>query len=82
MPSEHPTPCPPGEHRWGPNVTLREPDFGVAFASYRTCAACGWRLYENWCETRASGGAPRLLPPLPAAEPLGDAVATIDAEVE
>lgn len=43
--------------------TLREPNFGVAFGSRRVCRKCGAIEYENWSETRASGGTPRIYPP-------------------
>lgn len=51
------------DHEWGPHLTVREPDFGVAYGSIATCKKCRCRLYENWCETRSSGGVPRILPP-------------------
>jgi hypothetical protein len=47
----------------GPDTYLNESDFNVTLASYQVCRKCGWVLYENWCETRASGGIQRWLPP-------------------
>jgi hypothetical protein len=64
-------PCPDGQHEWGGLVVYRDPDFGVAYASARTCLKCHWREGEDWCETRASGGALRLWPPLPEGSPRG-----------
>lgn len=45
------------------HTTLKEPDFGVAYGSARVCKLCGAVEYENWCETRASGGTPFIFPP-------------------
>ncbi len=43
--------------------TIREPSFGVAMGSRRICQLCGAIEYENWSETRASGGTPRIYAP-------------------
>ena len=50
-------------HDWGPHITVREPNFGVAYGSYQVCKLCRCQLVENWCETRASGGKPVIHPP-------------------
>jgi hypothetical protein len=47
--------------------TIREPNFGVAMGCRRVCQICGAIEYENWSETRASGGVPRIYPPSEAA---------------
>ncbi len=51
------------QHEWSQHITLREPAFNVAFGSKRVCKLCGAVEYENWCETRASGGTPRVCGP-------------------
>lgn len=51
------------EHEFGPPVQIKEQTFGVVYGSYETCKKCGVQRIENWCETRASGGTPRLYPP-------------------
>lgn len=43
--------------------TIRDPDFNVAYGCKRVCKLCGAIEFENWCETRASGGTPRIYPP-------------------
>lgn len=43
--------------------TVREGMFGVAMGSRRVCAECGAIEYEDWGETRASGGVVRIYPP-------------------
>lgn len=48
----------PKEHE-----VLREPNFNVAYGTRRVCRKCGAIEFENWCETRASGGVPRIYPP-------------------
>ena len=50
-------------HTFGPHTTLYEPNFNVAYGSERICTKCGAIELENWCETRASGGIPRIYPP-------------------
>ena len=52
--------CP---HVWGPHETVREELYGVAFGSKRVCLDCGAVEYESWCETRASGGIPKVTAP-------------------
>ncbi len=44
-------------------ATIREPMFNVAIGSMRICKLCQAIEYENWSETRASGGTPRIFPP-------------------
>ena len=46
----------------GEQVTLREPDFGVAYASYQECEVCGWALFSDWAATR-SGSADSWVSP-------------------
>ena len=43
--------------------TIYEPAFKVAFGSKRICKKCGAVEFENWCETRSSGGTPRIYEP-------------------
>lgn len=50
-------------HEWFPHETIREPNFNVAYGTKRTCKLCNAVEFENWCETRASGGTPRIYPP-------------------
>jgi hypothetical protein len=55
--------CPANQHAWGPVERIKDRDFGVVFAYVEVCLKCGWRRYENICETRASGGRQQILPP-------------------
>ena len=51
------------EHEWSMHESVCEPDFNVAFGSNRVCKKCRAVEFENWCETRASGGKPKIYPP-------------------
>lgn len=51
------------KHEWGPSITVYEPNFKVAYASYQICKKCQYQLIENWCETRATGGTQKIYPP-------------------
>lgn len=47
-------------HDWGPHETIREESFGVAMGCRQVCKRCGAVRYEDWSETRSSGGTPRI----------------------
>ena len=42
------------EHEWSVE-TLREPNFGVAFASIQTCRKCGTRQGQDYTAGRIGG---------------------------
>lgn len=48
-------------HRFGPHTTVYELDFHVGYGSERICLDCGAKTFENWCDTRASGGIERMV---------------------
>lgn len=50
-------------HEWSDFEIVREQTFQVAVGSKRTCKKCRAIEFENWCETRASGGISRIYPP-------------------
>ena len=36
-------------HEWGPEETLRDPNFQVAFGAKRECKICGQKQYADYC---------------------------------
>lgn len=42
-----------GACQLGAAIAIRDVDYGVTFATYRTCTVCGWHLVEDRASFRA-----------------------------